>query len=384
MSDRPHLVVIYTDAGGGHRATAETLRDLLQDDYRVTLVNPYLEVHPELDVFARWTRYDGERIYNELIVGDGRTGLFCLTYYGIILASILLQAPRGRRLLRAYFDRVQPDLVISVLPMLNRVIIDALREPGGGSMAPCAVLMTDWMEMSRGSWYPRGRDYYALCGTEPGLRQLADGKRGARVFPLSGLLIRDGFLAGPPADRGAARQALGLDPSRTTACLLYGGGGNWRMRELALALCDDPPEVQLIFLCGRNEALAEALRAIDWPFPVVIEGYTREVPRYLGVADLFVGKPGPGSASEALALGLTLLLDRPMALPQERALLGWVEQEGLGRAFTTTASFADVVRECCAAGRATPKPHPHSGPGSNRAAEEIHGVVDEMLRLPPP
>ena len=68
MSDKAHVVVIYTDAGGGHKATAEALREVLERTgaYRVTLVNPYREIFPEVDVFRRWTRWDGEAVYNEL------------------------------------------------------------------------------------------------------------------------------------------------------------------------------------------------------------------------------------------------------------------------------------------------------------------------------
>ncbi|MCP5196261.1 MAG: hypothetical protein H6974_05700 [Gammaproteobacteria bacterium] len=383
-----HIVVIYTDAGGGHRAAAETIRDLLEKEggYRVTLVNPYQEIHPQLDVYARWTRFDGEQIYNEIILGKGRNGFFCLIYYAIVLASIYLQAPIGRRAFRDYFARVRPDLVISVLPMLNRVIIDSTKDAEGTPNIPVAVLMTDWMELSRGSWYPRGRDYYAICGTSPGLGQLADHRRAAAVFPLSGNLIHPSFLNAAPMDRAGARTAIGLDPNCPTICFLYGGGGSWRMHELALALRHESIRLQVIFLCGKNQALAESLQTIQWPFGVIVMGFTREVHRYLAVSDLFVGKPGPGSVSEALASGLDLLLDRSMAMPQERPLLKWVEREGLGRAFSSVGEFITLLRLACAKGEdpAHPPSHSSRGNGSNRSAWELPGIVAEMLRLGPP
>ncbi|EXJ14827.1 glycosyltransferase family protein [Imhoffiella purpurea] len=365
------------------------MRDLLERTgrYRVTLVNPYREIHPQLDVYARWTPYDGERIYNELIIRDGRTGPFCLAYYAIIMASVVIQAPIGRRAFRAYFDRTRPDLIISVLPLLNRVITDAARDARGHPEIPVAVLMTDWLEVKRGSWYPRGRDYYALCGTAAGRASLADGRRGARLFPLTGLLIHPRFLNARlrPEDRAAERSALNLDPARPTICFLYGAGGNWRIRDLALKLREDPLPIQAIFLCGRHQALTEELAAIDWPFPVVIEGFTREVHRFLGLADLFVGKPGPGSVSEALALGLGLLLDRATALPQEQALVKWLDREGLGQSFRRPDQFVALVRKACGAENMAPfPPHPHRGPGTNRAADELPGVIDEILRLGPP
>ena len=381
------IVILYTDAGGGHRAAAETLRHLLEQGggYRVTLVNPYREIHPQLDVYARWTRYDGERVYNELVVEQGRTGLFCLAYYGIVLASIRLQAPAGRRIYRDYFAGARPDLVISVLPMLNRVIIDSLKAPDGSTTTPVAVLMTDWMEILRGSWYPRGRDYYAICATSVGSTQLADGRRGAAVFHLSGGLIHPAFLNAVPNNRAAARTAMGLDPHQVTLCFLYGGYGNWRMKELALALREAQLRLQAIFLCGKNLPLAEVLRGMEWPFQVVIQGFTREVPRYLGVSDVFVGKPGPGSVREALTLSLDLLLDRTTALPQERPMLRWVEQEGLGHAFSDLKAFVSLVRKHCAKIQAKARePQPIRPPANPRAARQLPDIVAEILRLGPP
>ena len=90
-----HVVVVYTDAGGGHRATAEALRDILcaTGGYRVTLVNAYQEVLSDLDLFARFTSRTVEATYNDLILRRGRTGLFCLGFY----AGAVLNVPRYAR-----------------------------------------------------------------------------------------------------------------------------------------------------------------------------------------------------------------------------------------------------------------------------------------------
>ena len=58
-------------------------------------------------------------------------------------------------------------------------------------------------------------------------------------------------------------------------------------------------DTQLILVCGRNEELATALRAVKRNAPTVVLGYTREMARCMQLADFFIGKPGPGSISEA-------------------------------------------------------------------------------------
>jgi 1,2-diacylglycerol 3-beta-galactosyltransferase len=65
--------------------------------------------------------------------------------------------------------------------------------------------------------------------------------------------------------------------------------------------------------------------------PMHIEGFTREVPRFMRLADFFIGKPGPGSVSEAVAMGLPVIVEsNAWTLPQERYNARWVEERGVG------------------------------------------------------
>jgi 1,2-diacylglycerol 3-beta-galactosyltransferase len=49
------------------------------------------------------------------------------------------------------------------------------------------------------------------------------------------------------------------------------------------------------------------------------------------LADFFIGKPGPGSISEAVAMKLPVIVERNMwTLPQERYNADWVLEQGAG------------------------------------------------------
>jgi 1,2-diacylglycerol 3-beta-galactosyltransferase len=376
-----HVVVIYTDAGGGHRATAEALREILcaTGGYRVTLVNAYQEVLPHLDLFARYTSRDVEATYNDLILRRGRTGLFCLGFYAGALLNVALLGRQGRRAFAALWERTQPDLVVSVLPVINRLISDSLAGYRKGEV-PFSILMTDWAEIGRHVWFPKGDRYYAISGTSAGHDQLLRKRHPSeRLFPMSGLLTRPMFLEPKPADIAAARRALGLDPDLPVVCMLYGGYGSWRMLEMAEALRDAPPRAQVVFLCGRNEDLATAVSAAEFPFPTVVKGFTREVHRYMAVADVFVGKTGPLSVSEALAFGLPLLIDRANVLPQEHAVLKWIKRNGAGEAFSTPRQFAKALTSLLARVGAE-RDETSDAPGKNRAAVQIPQIIAEIIR----
>ncbi len=51
----------------------------------------------------------------------------------------------------------------------------------------------------------------------------------------------------------------------------------------------------------------------------------------MGLADFFVGKPGPGSISEALKMDLPVIVERnAWTLPQERYNAQWVAENQFG------------------------------------------------------
>jgi 1,2-diacylglycerol 3-beta-galactosyltransferase len=389
MTESKHVVVIYTDAGGGHRAAAQALREILESEgqYRVTLVNPYVELMPDMDLFHRLTGHRAEAFYNETILRNGHTGLVCWIYYMIVLINFRLSRRPGRRVFLDYFKRVRPDMVVTDLPMLNGVIMSALADyraqNAGAESTSGVVLITDWTEISRQVWFPRGGGYHAICGTEDAYGQASRvaGLEG-KVHRTHGLLLKPAFLAGRPTDRKAAREALGLAPNKPVVCLLYGSGGGRRMREIGLNLRNAPPhsptDIQVLFLCGRDADLAKDFSAIDWPFPVRVVGFTDEVPRYLGVSDIFVGKPGPGCVSEALAMGLSLLLDRTMALPQEKPVLRWLKRSEAGLTFSRIAEFRRLLD--CQLAQIQARSEAETIAHPNSAAAEIPGIFADILR----
>lgn len=380
---KTHVVVFYTIAGGGHVAAANALREILEatDKYRVTLVNPYSDLVPYLDMWARLTGRSSEDIYNQSIIRDGKSGLYCLTYYAGILVSFRVIHQKARTAIAKYLETQEPDLVFSVLPMANRIIFDALQDYRARSPdrahARAAVLITDWTEYGRHIWFPRGNDYFAICGTQDSYRRATGYKALAgRVFRTQGLLLKPSFRSGPLTDKAAAKQSLGLAPDRPVICMLYGAQGSWRMQEMGRALAAVDGDFQVVFLCGHHRALVAELENTAWPFPTRIQGFTDEVPAYLAAADIFVGKPGPGSVSEALSYGLSLMLDRRAALPQEAPVLKWVKRTGAGASFKSPRDFrrgmagllADVKR-----GVGQPQASP------NTASQEIEGIVASIM-----
>ena len=133
----------------------------------------------------------------------------------------------------------------------------------------------------------------------------------------------------------------------------------------------------LILMCGRNEALAESLRALPARAPRIVVGYTPEVARWMKLADFFIGKPGPGSLSEAVQQGLPVVVTRNAAtMPQERWNAEWVRQHGLGvvhRSFRTVrGAVAEIVARL-------PEYQARVGRVETRAAFEVPAIIEHLL-----
>ncbi|UUX97855.1 hypothetical protein LRS07_11400 [Aquabacterium sp. J223] len=104
--------------------------------------------------------------------------------------------------------------------------------------------------------------------------------------------------------------------------------------------------LQQVLVCGHNAALAQALQALPaTSAPRRVLGYTQDVPYWMDLADVFVGKPGPGSISEALQRGLPVVVERnAWTMPQERYNADWVQDQGVGVVVDNFREVAPAVR----------------------------------------
>ncbi len=146
----------------------------------------------------------------------------------------------------------------------------------------------------------------------------------------------------PFDSRAAERAKLGLEQDRPTGVVMFGGCGSRRMELIAEAVADGNREVQLIFACGRNDGLAQRLAARRLPYPHFVVGFTEAMPYFMRLADFFIGKPGPGSISEALVCGLPVIVERNrLTMPHERFNTDWLRQHQLG---LVVSSFTTIDR----------------------------------------
>jgi UDP-N-acetylglucosamine:LPS N-acetylglucosamine transferase len=174
-------------------------------------------------------------------------------------------------------------------------------------------------------------------------------------------------------DREAERRRLGFDPTKPIGLVLFGGQGSKVMLEISERL----PDTQLIMICGRNAKLAEELKKVRSRAARHIEGFTSEIPYFMHLSDFFIGKPGPGSISEAVAMGLPVIVERNIfTLPQERYNADWVIEKGVGMVLANFRGIGDAAATLL---RDLPKYQAAARAIENRAIFEIPDMLATIL-----
>jgi processive 1,2-diacylglycerol beta-glucosyltransferase len=126
-----------------------------------------------------------------------------------------------------------------------------------------------------------------------------------------------------PLDRTQTRIAYGLDPARTTLLVSAGTLGVGPTEVIVRRLAELRHPVQTIVVCGKSEALKEKIVATvgahNPAFHVL--GYTTRMHELMRISDLFIGKPGGLTTSEALACGLPMVVVSPIPGQEEGAAI---------------------------------------------------------------
>jgi UDP-N-acetylglucosamine:LPS N-acetylglucosamine transferase len=138
-------------------------------------------------------------------------------------------------------------------------------------------------------------------------------------------------------------------------------------------------QMQLILICGKNEKLAASLRALKTRFPIFVEGFTKRIPYYMYLSDFFIGKPGPGSLSEAVLMKLPVIVEcNAWTLPQERYNAKWIRENEVGFVVDNFRRIVPAMRELLQPGRlATLSKNTEKMP--NRAVFEIPAILQTIL-----
>jgi len=371
----------FFDAGGGHRNAALALHEVLERQeppWNVSLLN-LQELLDPLDIVRRLSGIRLQDAYNILL----RHGWTLGSAHLLRVTQFIIRRYHSSavRLLEDYWSRTRPDLVVSLVPNLNR----ALRESVCRALpsTPFATVLTDLADYPPHFWIEAERQFL-ICGTERAVEQArAMGHSTDDIFLTSGMILNPRFYEQPSVSRSVERTRLGMHAELPTGIVSFGSEGSKTILEIAQCLDRSGLELQLILVCGRNDGLASTARRQKWRIPVHIQGFTDAIPRLMHLSDFFIGKPGPGSISEAIHLKLPVIVVRnAWTLPQERYNAKWVREKGVGLVVPSHRQVASAVAELLKPGELA-RFRARAAELNNRAIFEIPAIFEKILHGEP-
>ncbi len=375
--DRRRLTIVFHDAGGGHRNAADALKTVLSSQanrWNVSLLN-IQELLDQLDVVRKFTGIRIQETYNQIL----RRGWTRFTPQLLKLLQMTIRAYHRPivRVLREYWAQHPADMVLSVIPHFNREIAESLDRPNRPTFV---TLITDLADYPPRFWIERESEY-VIAGTERARQQAREfGHDDDHIFLTSGMILKPKFYQPLTIDRWAERRRLGLEPDWPTGIVLFGGYGSRVMEGITKRIDESGTRVQLILICGHNEKLATTLRDFRTRMPKLVVGFANNVEYYMAISDFFVGKPGPGSISEALQLHLPVIVECNMkTLPQERYNARWVSENKLGIVVSSFGEIAAAVQQLLEP-EMFRKLQRNASAYSNHALDEVPEILETCWR----
>ena len=307
-----NVLILMSDTGGGHRASAEAIRDAFNtefgDQYKIFIKDVWKE-------YTGWPLNNMENQYKFMVK---HVQLWKAAFHGtsprwIHNSYLAAFAAFYAKEVEAGLMEYKPDIIISVHPLMQHIPLWVLKWKGLDKKVIFVTVITDLNTCHR-TWFHPGVDRCYCPSQEVAKRALLDDLEESQLRVV-GLPIRPTFTRAV-LNKDELRVELELDPKLPAVLLMGGGEGMGPVKKTAMALGESlfdketgKPFGQMVIICGRNKALASSLESLEWKIPVKVRGFEKEMQKWMGACDCIITKAGPGTIAEALIRGLPLILN---------------------------------------------------------------------------
>lgn len=333
-SERPKVLFLFSDTGGGHRSAAEAIIEslgiLYPNQFETEMVDIFRNAPPPLPLAIP--------TYPAMAHIQGIWGTTFKWSNGRRRVRFIHDAfwPYVRRAAHRMVDDHPADIIVSVHPVPNMAITRAMK-----IKVPYIIVVTDLVS-THALWFDRKADLVVVPTAEAEQRGLELGIA-PQQLKVIGLPVADRFCR-DLGTRAELREKLGWPQDLPVALMVGGGEGMGPLGRTAVAIDKAKLPISLAIITGKNAKLRAKLEKRTWNVPAKIYGFVREMPQYMHAADLLITKAGPGTISEALIAGLPLILHSRMA-GQEEGNVTYVVEHGAGVWAPQADMVVDTLRQ---------------------------------------
>lgn len=344
LLQKKRVMLMISDTGGGHRASARALADALEEQYPDQLTITIRDV---------WTE-DCPWPFNTVVQNYTLMAKFPIMWRIFFFTSKFpitrwfsqrFANVRCKKAFRHAIERDDPDLIVSLHPCTQHIVIKVLRRLARRTRRriPFVTVVTD-LGGAHPMWFHPEADRVFVPSDNLQAMALRLGVRESALH-MYGLPLRRDFWAPEKRTREEVREDLGLQRDALTVLVVGGGDGVGKLQNVAKAMGREmgealDKETNLVVVCGKNEKVQAKLKAEDWPDNVNahIVGFVSNMDEWMAACDVIVTKAGPGTIAEATTRALPVMLSS--FLPgQEKGNVDFVEEQGFG----SYSSKPDVI-----------------------------------------
>lgn len=331
---KKRIIIFSCLGGGGHAAVSSGLKKYLGDKYDITIVNTFQEVLTSIDTLGAITfgKIASDDFYN-----------FCLRVRWTNLAGAFVSKGSGvinwrqgtvEKLFLDYFCDEKPDLIISVMPVINAALITVSEKLS----IPFLVITNDldttnYINNIKAPQYAHFK-YAIPFDWEPINEKIKSAEFKKEQLVVTGFPLRPEFFK--EKDTQAIRRDFDIPDDKPVIMVFMGGAGSLASYRYVRCLAKMEKPMHIIVCLGRNESIRRNIKKIMLPEGVTttIVGFTDRIADLMAVSDVLITKTGPNSMCEALESNV------PMILDQTSSIIWW---EQLNIDFMVANGFAESL-----------------------------------------
>jgi UDP-N-acetylglucosamine:LPS N-acetylglucosamine transferase len=302
QANKTKVLLIGSNNGGGHVAAAQAVvKALSAEQYDIQQTFP-CESLP------------GDELYNQFMKkGDFLAASLLVRMQ--VFAEVMSPFLQSKLAIKQAVESVQPDLIISVIPVNNHVTLAIAKKKN----IPMFVIPTDitFAHFFHLIHNPPANFKVLVPFSDCGDIQKLIKEQGFKNdnFVVTGYPLREEFAASPSKKEAAweiIKTELGLAVNDKVITLMMGAQGSSKQTKLYVRrmiketarICKAGSRTHLIVMCGENKSLRRELQNLHTISHLKIHALDRRDGNYVAAllhhTDIFITKPGGSSVNEAL------------------------------------------------------------------------------------
>jgi processive 1,2-diacylglycerol beta-glucosyltransferase len=343
---RKKILIFSSKGGGGHISVTNALFEYLGDEYTLGSTYIFSEVLGRFDPIRQITRgyAGGEDLYNYMIKKKWNTLLSLNHPIGSWLYNI--NRRKIEAVLEEYLTTHKPDLVISVIPIINNLILNVTKKLD----IPFLLIPTDLdptIALNNICKPDYEKFHLALSYNDEEInKKVSQYAISQEQISYVGFPVKKAFLQ-PHSERKIKRD-FHIPEDKPVILLLMGAQGTHELYDYTKRLTKLTVPAHILIAIGRSENLRKSLNKIQFPSHISrdIIGFTNRIPDLMGASDLIISKAGSVSVNEAIYSNLPIILDGTSSvISWEYFNLKFIKKHEFGSTINYYTEVADTIND---------------------------------------